>query len=35
MVETIKDDAVTALADFDNRARRAAVLNQRRSSQTI
>ena len=35
MVETIKDDAVTALADFDNRARREAVLSRRRSSQTI
>ena len=35
MVETIKDDAVTALADFDNRARREAVLSDRRSSQTI
>jgi isopenicillin N synthase-like dioxygenase len=35
MIDTFKDDAVTALADFDNRARREAVLGQRRSSQKI
>ena len=35
MVETIKDDAVGLYADFDNRAKRAAVMAHRRSSQTI
>jgi isopenicillin N synthase-like dioxygenase len=35
MIDTFKDDAVTTLADFDNRARREAMLGQRRSSQTI
>ena len=35
MIDTFKDDAVTGLADFDNRARREAVLSDRRSSQTI
>lgn len=35
MVETIKDDAVGLLADFDNRARREAVKTERRSTQTI
>ena len=35
MVETIRDDGVGLLADFDNRARRAAVKAQRRSTQTI
>lgn len=34
MVETIKDD-VSLYADFDNRARRAAVRDNRRSAQTI
>jgi isopenicillin N synthase-like dioxygenase len=35
MVETIKDDDVGFLADFDNRARREAVRTQRRSAQTL
>jgi isopenicillin N synthase-like dioxygenase len=35
MVETIKDDAVGLLADFDNRARREAVKTERRSTQTV
>lgn len=35
MVETIKDDAVALYADFDNRARRAAIKAQRRSNRTI
>ncbi len=35
MVETIRDDGVALLADFDNRARRAAVQARRRSTQTI
>ena len=35
MVETIKDDGVGLYADFDNRARRAAVKAERRSTRTI
>lgn len=35
MVETIKDDEVGLYADFDNRARRAALAAQRRSRQTL
>ncbi|HXQ53830.1 MAG TPA: 2OG-Fe(II) oxygenase family protein [Stellaceae bacterium] len=35
MVETFKDNAVEVLADFDNRARRAALAAKRRSIQTI
>jgi isopenicillin N synthase-like dioxygenase len=35
MVETIRDDGVALLSDFDNRARRAAVKAQRRSAETI
>jgi isopenicillin N synthase-like dioxygenase len=35
MVETIKDDGVALYADFDNRARRAAVKARRRSTPTI
>ncbi len=35
MVETIKDDAVALYADFDNRARRAALAAKRHSTQTL
>ncbi len=35
MVETIKDDAVGLYADFDNRARREAVAEKRRSTQSL
>jgi isopenicillin N synthase-like dioxygenase len=35
MVETIKDDEVGLYADFDNRARRAALAEKRRSTQTL
>ncbi len=35
MVETIKDDEVGFYADFDNRARRAALADKRRSAQTL
>jgi isopenicillin N synthase-like dioxygenase len=35
MVETIKDDEVALYADFDNRARRAALAAKRRSNQTV
>ncbi|HVA14173.1 MAG TPA: 2-oxoglutarate and iron-dependent oxygenase domain-containing protein [Stellaceae bacterium] len=35
MVETIKDDEVGLYADFDNRARRAALATQQRSARTL
>jgi isopenicillin N synthase-like dioxygenase len=35
MVKTVEDDAVSSLADFDNRARREAVKAKRRSARTI